>query len=725
MENYVKLKRKHYYTKIAIFVAIGLGMVAASITTFIFSYRYMEDMITLEREEYISELTSQVVAKVNATINEKFVETNNYANLINQTNVDTFYEATEIFKSVKSSTGNNKVLFLSDKGSVYLLDGTTIRITDLTFLANISEANSVASAFSPLGTLGDFWLFGNAINHVVIDGIEMVAVINANKNAEFSQQMTVSMFERQTYSFLVDNLANILIKPDNTVGYGSNLINSLTYSGLTQKEANIFLENIKNHTPQSSFFLINGEKWLLQTAYASDVYSVALLLPLQITANSTIKALNQTMILVSILLFISMTCLVFVIVIILKSHNDKRLQQEQFQMQLVTQAAQNKSEFLSKISHDIRTPLNGIIGMTYLGIENLDNRPALEDNLTKIKTSADYLLALLNDVLDMSKINNHKMKLNFEAANVEDILPQVVSCFEIQTTAKKIHVNLSGDYNIPNSYLMDSLRVKQILMNLVSNAVKFTPVNGTINLKFKVMHKNDTTDNVVYSVNDNGSGMSNEFLKRIFTTFEQESLNTAQLHGGSGLGLSIVKSLVELMGGTVSVESHVGKGSTFTVLIPMERIKKHKKTSIIHEVSTNENLLQLVGKKVLLAEDHPINAQIATKILEHFGFEVSVAENGKAALDLFLASSKGCYSIIFMDIQMPIMDGLESTKEIRLSKHPDAKTIPIYAMSANSFEDDIRNSLDAGMNGHIRKPIEIPVIKKVIIDVFKLKEEKL
>ncbi len=402
-----------------------------------------------------------------------------------------------------------------------------------------------------------------------------------------------------------------------------------------------------------------------------------------------------------------MASVFIVLIITMRSRNEKRMQEEAFKTALMLKSAQNKTDFLSKMSHDIRTPLNGIIGMTILAADNLDNPPALENNLSKIKSSADYLLSLVNDILDMSKIDSGKMALHLDAANAEDLLSNAVDRFEIQAREQQLTLILKGTDPTPHSYLVDKLRVNQILMNLLSNAIKFTPSHGKIEASLTVLPLDDKTDSVIFRIADTGVGMTEEFMDRIFTAFEQESETTTQKYGGSGLGLSIVKKLVDLMGGSVSVESQVNEGSTFTVILPLQITEKCQEEKL---VQTAENLTPtsdapFAGKRVLLLEDHPINAEIATRILEKWGLEITLAENGQIGVNAFTASAPGYYSLVFMDIKMPVMDGFEATRAMRESAHPDAKTIPIYAMSANAFEDDVQKSLDAGMNGHLRKPI--------------------
>lgn len=704
--------------KLFIIVAISLVLIALSGTAFLLSYEKMKDTIALERETYVSELTLQVVEKVNATINKKLDEAASYANLVNQVSPDSFLKMDELFRTTSAANKGDKILLLSQQGSVYLTDGTTIRVSDPAFLSYIGSKGQVTSTFSPLGNLGDYWLFGSPITPITVDGIPMVAIIRANKNATFSDEMTVSMFEQNTNSFLIGDNANILIKPDSSKDYGSNLMHSLSADGLDDADNDAITENIKNHQAQSVFFTLDGEQWLIQTAYVRDSYSVALLLPIQITSSETIKAMNQTMLMVVVLLLIAMASVFIVLIITMRSRNEKRMQEEAFKTALMLKSAQNKTDFLSKMSHDIRTPLNGIIGMTILAADNMDNPPALENNLSKIKSSADYLLSLVNDILDMSKIDSGKMTLHLNVANAEDLLSNAVDRFEIQAREQQLTLILKGTDPTPHSYLVDKLRVNQVLMNLLSNAIKFTPSHGKIEASLTVLPLDDKTDSVIFRIADTGVGMTEEFMDRIFTAFEQESETTTQKYGGSGLGLSIVKKLVDLMGGSVSVESQVNEGSTFTVILPLQITEKCQEEKL---VQTAENLTPtsdapFAGKRVLLLEDHPINAEIATRILEKWGLEITLAENGQIGVNAFTASAPGYYSLVFMDIKMPVMDGFEATRAMRESAHPDAKTIPIYAMSANAFEDDVQKSLDAGMNGHLRKPIELAALRAVIID---------
>ena len=516
-------------------IVFSFFLVAITISAFGFSYKRMESTIETEREEYVTELTSQVVAKVNTTINKKIAEVLNYANIFNLVEPTSFLRLQEVFNSSKINTEDDKILLLSDKGVVYDINGTTTRITDIRFLSEIGSQKLVSSVFSPLGTLGDYWLYGCPISHTLIDDINMIAIIKANKNTIFSEEMTLSMFEHNTYSFLLSDDGNILIKPQNTTAYGSNLVNSLRYSGISTEISESIANNIKSHKAQSVFFSLNNEQWLIQTAFARDEYTVALLLPLQITTSDTVKAMNQTMILVVTFLIIAMISIILVIIITMRSRAEKQIREEQYKTDLIIQTAQNKTDFLSKMSHDIRTPLNGIIGMTYLATDNLDNKIELEDNLSKIQSSADYLLSLVNDILDMSKINSGKMLLHLDKANAEDILSEVATRFTMQAKEHNLKINVTLPQQIPFSYMLDKLRVNQILMNLVSNSVKFTPNNGRIDLILQIEPLDEETDNITFTIKDTGIGMSQEFMSRIFMSFEQESKNTTLEYGGSGL----------------------------------------------------------------------------------------------------------------------------------------------------------------------------------------------
>jgi signal transduction histidine kinase/CheY-like chemotaxis protein len=379
-----------------------------------------------------------------------------------------------------------------------------------------------------------------------------------------------------------------------------------------------------------------------------------------------------------------------------------------------------KSEFLARMSHDIRTPLNGIIGMNFIARQNIQNKKVLADALDKTKTSAEYLLGLLNDILDMSKIENGKMKLIRAEFNLKKVIETIEQIERPVAQQKKLTftVTVSDDINL--NILGDELRLTQIIINLLSNALKFTPEGGNVAFSIQpgLMHDNQLP--VRFVVSDNGIGMSEDMLSRIFKPFEQENAITASVYGGSGLGLTIVHNLVSLMNGTVSVKSRKNEGSIFTVDITFDIPSSVRQTENTDSPRVNVNRIRKFEKtRALILEDNPINMQILAEILAMYGISSDTAENGKSGLKKFLESQAGTYQLIFTDIKMPEMDGYECARKIRTSGHPDAQTLPLIAMSANAYEKDIEDAREAGINDYISKPINIDRLLETISKYLK------
>lgn len=366
-----------------------------------------------------------------------------------------------------------------------------------------------------------------------------------------------------------------------------------------------------------------------------------------------------------------------------------------------------KTEFLSQMSHDIRTPLNGIIGMSYLASEQ-NNPPETVDCLKKIDTSSKYLLSLINDILDMSKAESNKIELHLEPYPLSEFNSYIESLIKPLCQAKDQRFSFNeNEAEFQMVPLADKLRCNQIVFNLLSNAVKYTPEGGSITYSIFGRLISPSRIEVTHKIQDNGIGMSEEFQKHLFQPFTQENrMNLPEAHG-TGLGLAIVKKLVEAMGGTIKVDSAIGKGSTFTVVLAFDAIEESKipaKPSLM--VTSAKDLGLLKGKRILLCEDNALNQEIAKALLSEKGILVEIAGDGKAGLDAFAASSIGYFDGVLMDVHMPIMDGYEATRKIRLLSRKDAKTVPIIAMTADAFAEDVEKALSAGMNGHIAKPID-------------------
>lgn len=380
-------------------------------------------------------------------------------------------------------------------------------------------------------------------------------------------------------------------------------------------------------------------------------------------------------------------------------------------------ARKAKDDFLSRMSHDIRTPLNAIIGMTNLANWEIENPQKVREYLKKIESSGEYLLGLVNDILDSVKIDSHKIKLVEEPYTQKEFVSLLQTMFQTKCDEKKIHleIDIGSSHNV---VLVDRMRFNQIVFNLMSNAIKFTPEGGTIRYEVTKIEETETDELFSFCVSDTGCGISDEFQAHLFEKFTQENSDFNTRSQGSGLGLSIVKSLVERMNGTITLHSESGKGSRFDITLPLKKAPQQQET-VQAEIQKNEEKTEeyLKGKTILVVEDNAINAEITLKILQRKEMNTAYAENGQKAVDLFNQSNVGTFDAILMDIQMPVMNGIEATRTIRAFRRPD-HDIPILALTANAFEDDMKATFDAGVNAHLEKPIRPARLYEALLEVL-------
>ncbi len=395
-----------------------------------------------------------------------------------------------------------------------------------------------------------------------------------------------------------------------------------------------------------------------------------------------------------------------------KSEEDTKLALKQA-YEAANQATAAKTNFLSSMSHDIRTPMNAIIGMTAIAQSHIEDKERVKDALTKIDTSSRHLLGLVNEVLDMSKIESGKVDLNEKEFNLRELLTNLLHMMMPQAENRGHKLSMVITELKHENVIGDSLRIQQVFVNILGNAIKYTPEGGTLKV---IVSEKKTKSNCVgcyeFIFEDNGIGMTKEFMNKIFEPFSRAEDSRVSKVQGTGLGMSITKSIVQLMNGNIQVESEEGKGSKFTITIALKL--SDEKVTLEENHSSTKGEYSFIGKRILLVEDNDINREVARTILEGTNVFIEEAKNGIEALHKFKESEIGYYDLILMDVQMPMMNGYQATEEIRRLERSDAIYIPIIAMTANAFAEDVQAAKEAGMNEHLSKPIEVAVLMRTM-----------
>ena len=465
-------------------------------------------------------------------------------------------------------------------------------------------------------------------------------------------------------------------------------------------------------------------------------WTLIFLVPAEYVATNTLKLVNFVMVFIVIFTVIVAVCVMLGISFVMyrnqlqairvERENNAKLETVNTKLRQAKQAAEDafqvaqeanrsKSSFLANMSHDIRTPMNAIIGITSLIRHDAGDKGKVIEYADKIDTSSQHLLGIINEVLDMSKIEAGKTVFKYSDFSIPDFIQELDTIFRSQISEKKQTLTITKE-NIRHEWVNgDQVHLMQIFSNLLSNAIKYTQEGGEIQLLAEECESNSSVyAKYRFLVCDNGMGMSADFKDRIFDAFTRAENSLTNKIQGTGLGMAITKNLVDLMGGTIDVESEPGQGSCFEVFMDL-KIAEERSASPASQAETEEqdgNILK--GMRFLCAEDNELNAEILTELLKIEGAECTICENGKRVLETFEQSVPGDYDMILMDVQMPVMNGYEATKAIRRSSHELAKAIPIIAMTANAFSEDIQHSLAAGMNAHISKPVDMKTLEKTI-----------
>ncbi|MCM1183280.1 MAG: response regulator [Roseburia sp.] len=540
------------------------------------------------------------------------------------------------------------------------------------------------------------------------------------------EKISVNSFGGRCYTYLVNKDGRRLYKHTykNNFIEDYNILNAFQdypiVHGGAYEEFTAQLEQGHNTALEFTFTDEQGKRqnWFVANAsIASQGWQILLFVPTEVLGASTMRLLHGTIWFFAALSVIFLIMIVIVIVTTMVARADKRLVQQKDEANRLLRTAADeansanraKSDFLSHMSHDIRTPINGIMGMTDIALKHMNNPDKVYDCLQKISGSSQHLLGLINDVLDMSRIESGKTKVNHESFNLRTCIDNCTSIIGGQLATRDIELIEETD-GVEHSFLVgDELHLRQVFINILGNSVKFTPDGGKIYFRVQEQESADGKALFRFELADTGMGMKPEFLPHLFEAFAQEDDGMRTTYKGTGLGMAITKQFVDLMGGTIAVESTVNVGTTFTIELWIDI-----DTEAGTKAAKAEAPIDLEGMKVLLVEDIELNLEVAESILEDEGVIITPAMNGQEAVDAFANNPPGTFDAVLMDIMMPVMDGITATKTIRAMDRADAKTIPILAMTANAYEEDIRNTKAAGMNAHLSKPIDVDVLFKAL-----------
>jgi signal transduction histidine kinase/ActR/RegA family two-component response regulator len=535
------------------------------------------------------------------------------------------------------------------------------------------------------------------------------------------EQYSLTFYNGQGYSYVIDKNGDIIVRPQDRHSNRtfSNAFDVISAGGNSEESLETLRQAIVEGKSGIMYCDFDGEAIVIafSAIAGTEGWSLLSLIPEAsfVAHLDSIMRMSYWLIIVLAILLVIMLIYFFYRNLLKQKEKDNIILMETAQKAEAENLA--KSQFLSHMSHDIRTPINGIMGMTGIAIKNIEDRQRVKECLLKIDDSSRHLLSLVNDVLDMSRIESGKTQLLHESFDIRTCLANCSSIIEGQLVTRDVEFIKEFEPFRDPIVIGDELHLRQILINVLGNAVKFTPDGKKI--YFRVNHiEKDGASAFRFEIEDEGIGMKPEFLPHLYDTFSQEDGGTRTSYKGTGLGMAITKNLVELMAGTIQVSSVLNVGTKFVIEIPMEI-----DAAAVEEHAHQDDSFNLNGMKILLVEDNELNMEIAKEILECEGIAVTCAENGQDALDIYKRAEPGAFDAILMDLMMPVMDGLTAAEKIRQLDRPEAKTIPILAMTANAFDEDIQKTKEAGMNAHLSKPIQVDMLYATLAKFYMGKRE--
>ena len=706
-------------SKVSFVLKIVAGLFIISITMAVYISQ-LNQMVTHNMLNTISELSQHDKRSIEAFIETSWDELEGMAKRFASYRCQSILEAEARMNLECSTSDFSHIYLLAEDGKVYTdkyvvydpaQDTMNRRVDFLPYFSN-EEERVVArwdDKAEEAGMSREYVLYGIGLDNFEVDGIKMRALIGLSDINTIQRHIILDSFlkdgVRRGYCTVVSTSGDYVIGIQKTLYLNEadnfyNILSAGTHADLSNEQVAQKMQN--SETFSFHYTDVNGVRKLLYFTPFEDNIDWYFMM---VVENRAFTERSQAFAILSVVMLAVVMLVATLLLLALTASHYRAVQ--------AVARAKSQSEFLSNMSHEIRTPLNGLIGLNHLMMSRIGDpiqEEQVKDWLRKSHSTANYLLSLVNDVLDMSKLQAGKVDLINEPLLVEMLVDAIWSMQRDNIESRGVQFIVEQEVLEP-CVMGDSTRIKQVLMNIVGNAAKFTPKGGSITLSVSQEKTDETHVTTIYRCQDTGLGMSREFIDKIFDAFSQERNKTSDSVKGTGLGMAISKLLVDAMGGDIRVESELNVGTVFTVSLPSE-IAEYTDPHV-DEAAADEHAVY-PGKpvKILMAEDNELNAEILMEILSDEGFEVVHAENGQEAVQRFADSETGEFDIILMDMQMPVLDGCSAAMEIRSLNRPDAKTVVIFACTANTFKEDRDRAVESGMNDFLAKPIDVSVLLK-------------
>ena len=695
-----------------------------------------------ERSSQLEEMSSQLRVNLHYNLETHW---NLVASIKDYVNAQSFSSKEQAQQGIKEAEGifhtelyGCRIMLLDAMGRGYTTDGEVGIWDDLKYLADGAVKHTFVTDTS--NVKGTYLAFSHKLQSTVASerGLRFTHMVLLKEISTIRKYYTTESYGGHAATYIINRNGTLAYyDADNEDILGvRNVFKALregTYVG--SKDFATMLQQLNNYgIATASVLLKDNEYYYCLAKMAEYDMTIMLLVPAEYVAVSTMTMLQSALRIQVVFTVLLLGLVLLALISIVRAERSSKMikiEKETNQklnklrvaaedaLKVAESASKAKSTFLSNMSHDIRTPMNAIIGFATLALDDIRDGKKVEDYLSKILSSSKHLLGLINDILDMSRIESGKVVLEEQETDLVTTLQELQSIMEGQAKERKLKLHVDYSNLRDRHVFCDKTRLNQVMFNLLANAVKFTSEGGSIWLTMSQLEPTyEVEDRAIYEirVKDTGIGMDKAFIKHIFEPFERERTSTVSKIQGTVLGMAITKNIVDMMGGTIEVESQKGVGTEFIIRL---ELRLQAEAGVANEEGTKqhghaEGVAEFAGKRLLLAEDNELNREIACMLLSKYGFVIDTAENGQEAVDLVAASAPDYYDLVLMDIQMPVMDGHEATRRIRNLKDKELAKVPVVAMTANAFDEDRKAAKECGMNGFISKPINMQEVVQAL-----------